>query len=339
MSKRWWARVGVAFGLCAPLLAACSSDETWHVTLDAGSDSTRAEITIITEDDTKTFEIDLPWDQQLDLPNGSFKVTLRVRSLDGKKVGCGIGDIAAGDNRSLSGSRVSQGGGLEVECRVSGRTAGGEIDWGSDSEVLTPLPDATDPPDDTTPPAPDTTTADTAPPESTPPATDPPPTEPPTTADLSSLVVYSGGVLQVQLDDNHGGPPVVLSLAIGEGVDLGTPTAMPEFYIVTSQFPTATATIDLSPTFGDSLDELMPDAPDGLARDDRFSSGDLIGVVQQLNGEGASRKLYGIAVIGDWKARVTVFVSGSALDAGEVTMDQVAARLKVIMLSFAVRAA
>ena len=32
---------------CVALLVACSSDETWHATLDAGSDSTRAEITII----------------------------------------------------------------------------------------------------------------------------------------------------------------------------------------------------------------------------------------------------------------------------------------------------
>lgn len=73
-------------------ISACGGEEPnkWVIGLDAGSDATRAEIRIENGDDIRTFEADLPWNETIELPNGSYSITLTVRSLDGKEVGCWI---------------------------------------------------------------------------------------------------------------------------------------------------------------------------------------------------------------------------------------------------------
>ena len=91
--NRWMVSV---IALLAGGLAACGDGaEPWMVSVDAGSDSTRAEITLIVGDTEKVFETALPWNDRIELPDGGFTLVLRVRSLDGEKVGCGIGNMTS----------------------------------------------------------------------------------------------------------------------------------------------------------------------------------------------------------------------------------------------------
>lgn len=322
--------------LAAPLLVACGGDDerTWVIGLDAGSDATRAEIRIQNGDDIRTFETDLPWRETIVMPNGSYSITLTVRSLDGKEVGCGIDGPHDPDKLSTRMTRESQGGGTAVECRMTGAISGNEYSWESQSEILSEGEDVTS-----------DTNVDTVPDTEVPATTDAPePTAatttaaPPTTTgtDDSPRVTYENGVLKVLLDDLHEGSPVVLSIAIGEGLEFGEPRGLPDYLITSIEFPNAIVNIDLSPTFGDELAEIVPEAPGGYAIDIDISTGDLVGAVQQPNGAADERRLYGTVVLGEWKARLVVYVDGSALDSGAVTMDQAAALLTKIMQSFAV---
>ena len=104
--------------------------------IDAGSDATRAEIRIQNGDDIRTFETDLPWRETIVMPDGSYSITLTVRSLDGKEVGCGIDGPHDPDKLSSRMTRESQGGGTAVECRMTGAISGNEYSWESQSEIL-----------------------------------------------------------------------------------------------------------------------------------------------------------------------------------------------------------
>jgi cytochrome P450 len=157
-------------------------------------------------------------------------------------------------------------------------------------------------------------------------ATDPPDTtSPDTTAAAVSGLQYADGVVSVRLDDFHGGPDVVLAVTLGTGATFNTPTGLPDYLIVSGSLDDVALSLDMSPTFGDSLEEILPDAPDGLVRDDRLLSGDLSGAVQQLAGASGEATLHGAAVRGDWKVRCTVFLTRALLASGELTIDQVAA--------------
>ena len=337
--NRWMVSV---VALLAGGLAACGDGaEPWMVSVDAGSDSTRAEITLIVGDTEKVFETALPWNDRIELPDGGFTLVLRVRSLDGEKVGCGIGNLGRGDRDTFASNRTSQGGGLHVECTLVGAIDGDEVEWESSTDVLTPLDGSTDEStDDSTD---DSTAAETTEPATTEPATtEPPATDPPdtTSPDTSAAAVsglqYADGVVSVRLDDFHGGPDVVLAVTLGTGATFNTPTGLPDYLIVSGSLDDVALSLDMSPTFGDSLEEILPDAPDGLVRDDRLLSGDLSGAVQQLAGASGEATLHGAAVRGDWKVRCTVFLNRALLASGELTIDQVAAALQRALLSFTV---
>lgn len=137
MTARQWMATAAAM-LAAPLLVACGGDDerTWVIGLDAGSDATRAEIRIENGDDVRTFETDLPWRETIVMPNGGYAITLTVRSLDGKEVGCGIDGPHDPDKFSTRMTRESQGGGTVVECRMTGAISGNEYSWESQSEIL-----------------------------------------------------------------------------------------------------------------------------------------------------------------------------------------------------------
>lgn len=323
--------------LVAPLLVACGGDDerTWVIGLDAGSDARRAEIRIENGDDIRTFETALPWNETIEMPNGSYSITLTVRSLDGNEVGCGIDGPHEPDGGTARMNRESQGGGTEVECRMSGAISSDEYSFQSDSEILSEGTD--DGGEDTTDTTPDTsvTTETTVAPE---PTTVAETAAPPTTTgtDYSPRMIYENGVLKVLLDDLHGGPQVVLSVTIGEGLEVGEPRGLPDYLITSTELPNAIVNVNLSPTFGDELAEIVPEAPDGYAIDIDISEGGMVGAVQQPNGAADERRLYGTVVIGDWKAQLVVYVNGAALDSGAVTMEQAAALLTKIMQSFTV---
>jgi hypothetical protein len=238
-------------------------------------------------------------------------------------------------------NRESQGGGTVVECRMSGSISSDEYSFQADSEILEEggaAPETTaDAPDDTSP----VTEPATEPPattDTTEGSTTPSTVAPPTTTgtDDSTRMTYENGVLAVVLDDLQLGPAMQLSLKIGTGLEFGELNGLPNYLITSTQLPTAIVNINLSPTFGDNLAEIEPDAPSGYAVDLDISNGAMVGSVQQLNGAADSSRLYGTAVIGDWKAQLVVYVNGAALDSGAVTMEQAATLLTKIMQSFTV---
>lgn len=338
MQRRW--AILMTSVLAASTISACGGEEPnkWVIGLDAGSDATRAEIRIENGDDIRTFEADLPWNEEIEMPNGSYSITLTVRSLDGNDVGCGIdGPHDPGKGVSQM-NRESQGGGTAVECRMSGSISSGEYSFEANSDILE---EGTDGGviDDT---APETSPPDTAAaPETTevpePTTTEPTPPSTTTGTDFSPRMVYENGVLSVLLDDLHDDSQVTLSLAVGENLEFVTKQlGLPDYLITSAQLPNATINFDLSPTFGDELAEIVPEAPEGYAIDVDISKGAMVGAVQQPNGAADENRLYGTVVLGDWKAQLVVYVNSAALDAGTITMDQVAALLTTIMQSFTV---
>ncbi|MEQ1701334.1 MAG: hypothetical protein ABMA25_14595, partial [Ilumatobacteraceae bacterium] len=149
--------------------------------------------------------------------------------------------------------------------------------------------------------------------------------------------VYERGVMSVLLDDLLDESQVTLSLDIGvldDFAEFDQPVGLPEYLITSATLPYGIFSINLSPTFGKGLDELLPAAPNGYAIDFHISEGDLAGAVQQLNGAADEAHLYGTVVIGEWKAQVEVFVNSVALDEGALTMRQVANLLAAILRSF-----
>ena len=336
MGRRQWACIAAGI-VAVTAVAACADDpQPWILGLDAGSESKRAEITIVNGESTRVFEADLPWDETLVAPNGSFSVVLTVRSLDGKTVGCGIdGPHRAADGTSRL-ARQSQGGGLEVQCSMSGAISSNEVSYESASDILTEL-DGSAPADDTTPDAttPDATTPDdtvvaptTAASASTEPAT--------TVEDFATRFLYSGKSLSVQLTDPQGGGEMVLRLLVGPGIAFGDVNGLPDYCVVAAALPSARMNIDLSPTFGNSPAEMMPDAPDGLVRDEQSLDTTPVTMVQQPAGAAGENVLHGLALSGSWRALLTVFVDGAALADGTVTMDQAAAALTKILSTFTV---
>lgn len=330
MRRRW--AIMMTSVLAAGTISACGGDESnrWVIGLDAGSDATRAEIRIENGDDIRTFEADLPWNEELEMPNGSYDITLTVRSLDGRDVGCGIDGPHDPGKVASQMNRESQGGGTVVECRMSGSISSGEYSFEANSEILEEgTGDGAI--DDTVPDttlAPETSTVDTVATAET--------TVPAQPEDDVTRFLYSGPVLSVQLSDSAGGPDMTLLLQIGAGVVFGEPSGLPNFCIISAELSNARANIDLSPTFGDSFDEMLPDAPDGLVRDERALNSDPQVIVQQLAGEADANVLHGVAVNGPWKARMTVYVDQAALADGTVTMNQVAAALTKILSTFTV---
>lgn len=335
MAGRWTAALVAALA-AAPLLVACGGDDdrTWVIGLDAGSDASRAEIRIQNGDDIRTFETDLPWNEEVEMPNGSYDITLTVRSLDGRDVGCGIDGPHDPGKGASQMNRESQGGGTAVECRMSGAISGDEYSFSADSEILEEgtgsaidetVPDTSvDAVPDTVAPA--TSSVDTAAAETT----------TPVPSDDVNRFLYSGPVLSVQLSDVTGGPEMALHLQIGAGVVFGEPIGLPDYCVVTAELTNARVNISLAHLYGKTIDDLLPDAPAGLVRDERSLDTTPQIVVQQLVGESEANILYGIAVSGDFKAELKVYVDPSALADGTVTMDQVAAALTKILSTFLV---
>lgn len=333
--RRQWAML-MAGVLVASTISACGGDEShrWVIGLDAGSDATRAEIRIENGDDIRTFETDLPWSEELEMPNGGYDITLTVRSLDGRDVGCGIDGPHDPGKLASQMNRESQGGGTVVECRMSGSISSGEYSFESNSEILEEgtvatiedtVPDTTVP--DTTA-VPETSTVDTVAAAET---TTPAPPE-----DDVTRFVYSGQSISVQLTDVTGGPEMTLRLQIGAGVVFGEPSGLPDYCVVTAELANARIVVSLAHLYGTTLEELLPDAPNGLVRDERSLNTTPQVVVQQLVGESEANILYGVAVSGGFKAELKVAVSSTALADGSVTMDQVAAALTKILSTFTV---